>query len=198
VKALALAAIACLSCATVPTREDIPSADFLYYCWDTELRNATACEHPSRVRWAKLPVLVYSDPADLSNTWAAKAAISVWNEWLQKHMFAYTSDETMADVSISRGGPGYWVRAYAMHYMFLGVHKAKIVVYDSAIHDEETMAHELGHILGLAHDHADRRSIMYPTSARVVPWLQARDRAALKQMYRTKAVPYTKSNLAQF
>lgn len=45
------------------------------------------------------------------------------------------------------------------------------------------LAHELGHIVGLAHDSLNKRSIMYPNSGWVMPVVEPADKAILRARY---------------
>jgi len=167
------------SCGTVGYPPALPydarEATFFLSCWQPVGATLVpeACHSPTAVTWDYLPLLVHSD---LKNRLTVHRTIKVWNQWMGLEVFKYTERGTWADVQVIYGGEPLmpWL-AVTVFWTYDHRPHAGIQVFTRGLGAADTMAHEFGHVLGLAHDPNNNRSIMYPNAARVVPWLTPAD-----------------------
>ena len=177
------------SCATKKMVRNVilnPADETLEYCvgdadYNGPLLAPTSCDNPEVPKFDKYPIRVAAYPELVGTT---VAAIEVWNDWVGFDLFSYSHYDPEADIIVV---PDYnqhpRIRAYASHYKLEQRLRGLITTYPVAFDSVETMAHELGHIVGLAHDPDNIRSIMYPNSGRNVPWLEDIDRAIIRDLY---------------
>lgn len=135
---------------------------------------------------AQLPLRVYcSDPLLLGTT---IDAVQAWNAWMGVNFLTVSGNSLEADIFIF-GGESFRYNGVTQFYAvpieqrgkYRYAHVAKIELYNGST---ETLAHELGHAVGLAHDPGNERSIMHPYSLpRFLPGLEARDRRVLHRVY---------------
>jgi hypothetical protein len=175
-------------------------------CFDPEMTNIAlipeACKGKTKpaefIEWDHLPLGVYMDTENPKQVKAAVQAIDVWNSWLGFETFKLVTTADAADVILLDGGPHEMYRGmtlYARTDEGKGDLFSFVLIYDAALGDAGTMTHELGHVLGLEHDPDNSRSIMYPNTARYVPWLEPQDKLLLQSLYHAvgpKKVNYEK------
>lgn len=157
------------------------AGDPIYY----EDRSAkTACKTPETINWGQLPILVHISP-EMPVTpmlWA----FDVWEGWLGTEVFRLTPNSGDGIVEVMMNGDilDFGAAAFAPHYKdSKGKLHHYVIFWDPYQNDAEVIAHEFGHVLGLAHDKNDKRSIMYPRIGTVMPLLRAADREALCALY---------------
>ncbi len=145
------------------------------------------CKKPTIWKWDRLPVRVALDPdnlvvgAEFGPKEALSTAVRTWNEWLGFKVFEVVTDGDI-DVLVRAGE----ISAYA-GLALLGApdgHKLGMVfVFAGYETDVGVYAHELGHILGLAHDRDVRWSVMWPSAGEQIPRLTELDRKTLRYIY---------------
>lgn len=144
-----------------------------------------SCAHPEHIDWGSLPVpmaLVGDADPDV-----ALRAFAVWAEYLGQEVFRLVPIEdakvfVVVDIDVLAAVDCEGAAACAPHWKAEGELTAS-VVFDPAYYRVDVMVHELGHTLGLAHDHGMPRSVMYPSVSWYMPRLQAADRTALCDIY---------------
>jgi len=181
------------SCATSAPRAQWPKPnqnEILRYCWEpgAEQPSGWADEHGSCssgeswfLQWEGAPVKVTSVSEMEIMT---RAAVEEWNFMVGFELFTYKAEDLDAQVILLPGGPHQYWLGVARHFkdengdLFGG-----IFIFDGGMESLSTYVHELGHIVGLAHDPDNIHSIMYPSSARVLPSLEKKDRDLLRRRY---------------
>lgn len=147
----------------------------------------TSCDQPVRLLWPQLPVKAWIDPESINVTTALRA-FAAWEDWLGRPVFVLVPEPEDADVAIWADADyladcGISAAACAPHQQQLdGTIKAAIV-FDPEYVRVDVLAHELGHTLGLAHDHNNRRSIMWPDTEGYLLHLSDYDTALLQALY---------------
>lgn len=165
-------------------------------CWDSSGQahypekwgvNAP-CDSPRALRWTKAPKLVHWKMPSYFDSYADshRRAMDFWNKELGHEHFRPTSDESLADITIVVGSFGDGSGAMSTsHREVDGKISATITVKAPSdvrrwMLEEQ---HELGHVLGLAHD---QTGIMNPeldeTDGMRVWLLHEKDRTALTDL----------------
>lgn len=151
-----------------------------------------SCSNPVRLKWAKLPVKVHlagATPAD-----PFLRAFSAWEGWLGTPVFELvpeSGDDVVEAFVVDDETAMYFrmmgIAAMAPHWKRMnGTIKAEVWMSPLYYDNVEVIAHELGHILGLAHDHGNhnKRSIMYPGTSWYLPSVSNYDKRLLCALYR--------------
>lgn len=164
-------------------------SEVLKFCWlpgEPGPRNVLWCNKygvTKYVQWdhAPLTVSTFTDQDEV-----LKAAVKTWNFWVGFELFKYDHKNSHADVLIFRQAhypKNPMVIGLAQFVLVNGRQRGAITIYDGGVGSLNTMAHELGHIVGLRHDPDNIHSIMYPTTARHLPQLEGQDRKLLRDRY---------------
>lgn len=174
---LICAALFLMGCGPVPSAEKKRS----------QLINVSG-EGPTTFPNAQLPLRIYCDTEALEK--ATADAVKAWNDWMGIKFLTVSNNSLKADI--------YIFGDFSGHYFYNGLTKFVSVPFEERdsyrydyipviemyIKSTETLAHEIGHAVGLAHDPDNRRSIMHPYSnPRYLPTLEPRDRKALRRAY---------------
>lgn len=151
--------------------------------------------------WDHLPVLVIAEDSLAEET---SEAVEAWNSWLGFDVFRYDPKcNDKCDVVVFRNGDLPGVAAMAGFLTIEGRQVGTVRVFNGLESDDRSdiMAHELGHLLSLRHDADNPRSVMHPSSSPRVPYLEQRDRKALRRKYvhgrsndKAATVPQNKPN----
>lgn len=139
------------------------------------------CSAPSLVQWS-LPVEVYV-PDSYPSPLRMAQGLAVWDEWLGREVFRVVKSPEGADVLVTDGGPAVFAAGMATHMRVAGKVTFTLSMYQPYYDRPEIIAHELGHVLGLAHDDGNKRSIMYPGMEWYLPELTDADCDYLEAMY---------------
>lgn len=154
---------------------------------DTFPYQPKSCKKPTHWKWESLPVRVGLDlellepGEEFDPIYSLSMAVRTWNEWLGFQVFEVVT-EGQVDVLVRVGE----VSDYAGLAMLAapdGVQMGIVFVFKGYEADVLVYAHELGHILGLAHDRDTKHSVMWPTAGEQIPRLTPLDRAALRYLY---------------
>jgi predicted Zn-dependent protease len=139
------------------------------------------CDVVSRGQWDHYPVIVNAEGALISET---LEAIAGFNEQVGFTMFAFEVSNSDPDVIVVADGPNM-AAARAKHATIDGRHYGAVLVYNGLeLRDRsDIILHELGHIVGLKHDHENRNSLMFPSTATRVATLEKQDVRALRSIY---------------
>lgn len=188
-----------LACGIPPVQAPtMPSQPTLWLiCYDEEgnpeyyetPQKEYACDSPERVVWDGIPIKVYLHPSVTDATNAFLWAFKEWENWLGAPVFELVPDDGPGVVVAFQAKDPFGlfdgVAAMAPHkkledgsrehaVLFFGEHRFNPVI----------IAHEFGHVLGLAHDREDKNSIMFPSVGAIFPKLQADDYRVLCELYR--------------
>ena len=129
---------------------------------DTVVYDASKCDLPFTITWPSLPLRVKIDP-DLADGYKDSVvyATQFWKDQLDRPVFVLADDNE--DISIGLGDARNPYTAATSHYFVGGKLKARVDVNKpgdlTAVY--WIVAHEFGHVLGLAHDRVPG-SIMIP------------------------------------
>ena len=195
-KSLLIALIFLIGCVLKPAPRwpGDKKSEFLHVCWydgpSTSFAPAWLCQsdqQPEVIEWDSLPLRVTSDDRTSLST---ILAIGVWNEWLGFEAFVYEPLGMDPDVVVLYGGsvPPGGSNAAALT-MFEkrrsdGKQHSLVALFDAGVEQDRAYIHELGHVLGLAHDDNNRRSIMFPgLRGMFAPELEMQDYSALRHRY---------------
>lgn len=145
-----------------------------------------ACSNWEVIRWPSLPVPVYV--ANDVASGPVLAAFEAWEGWMGTPVFKMVPSPGPGVVSIEHGldeiGEILGAAAIAPHRKNKdGTLTHWVFFFGDYGENPAVVAHELGHVLGLAHDHHDKRSIMYPSQKWYLQRLQAVDKQALCRFY---------------
>lgn len=182
-----------ISCALKPSPK-WPAAwagEFLHVCWRdapaTSFAPAVDCDQPEIIEWGTDSPLVVT--SDVVTRFAAIEAVEIWNAWLGLEMFVYEVTTIDPDVVVLYEGLGPPQGDAAALTLFEKRHKdgkqhAIVIVFDAGMSESTAFTHELGHVLGLAHDKDNPGSIMYPSLRGMIsPGIEAQDFRALRHRY---------------
>lgn len=162
-------------------------------CWDEDgdillpsdtWPHAPRCDNPEYLVWpnGQVRLHVAESAKPHLEPWA-DTAIKQWNIWLGKEFFVKT--EFAYDVMMIYGGPHPYAAGWTMLQKEAGVLVGGIVLFDvSDAYKYEVILHEMGHILGLAHDVDDKRGyLMSPGATTQGTQIAPEDIKALRNLY---------------
>lgn len=167
-------------------REDKTEPTFWEMCYDVKGNPedyAGECEDPQIVDWGSLPIRLAIDESYPGEGEAVLKAVRVWNGWLGTDVFYVTPVDP--DVVVQMGelsilGPA----GRADHTRRFGKLKFTVTLFGEEYANRVSIVtHELGHVLGLAHDPGRHRSVMDPGGDWYMPWITDKDCVALRRMY---------------
>lgn len=151
-------------------------------CYVAEIPMAPGlCKNPTPIPWAKkLPIEVYIAD-DYPHPDIVRSVLVMWNRWLGQDVFVPAESVDSADVLIvARSGTGN-LAGLMQHVLENGRPLCLVSLFDEFEHDQEVIAHELGHVLGLDHDPDNKRSLMYPEASFERPSVTDADIVALRK-----------------
>jgi len=175
-------------------------ATFMDVCWvngaahypETPKDKASCPGGTEQLSWAKRSITIYwAMPKDFDVYLDShKEAMKWWNKQLGWKQFVSVSDDANPDVRIIHGSVSGKGAMSTSHTRSNGVMRATITVKQPGNIRQWMLEeqHELGHVLGLAHD---RRGIMSPsldeTEDQMKVWLlHDKDRDAIRDLYAAK------------
>lgn len=142
------------------------------------------CEDAQEINWGKLPIRLHIDPSYPDRGKTVLQAVRVWNGWLGTDVFFVTQNPVGADVVVRYQMGNLWDPAgMAEHVLRNGRPAFTVTMYGAYHNSTVIVAHELGHVMGLAHDPGRVRSVMHPSGEWYVPWLTKKDCRRLRQKY---------------
>ncbi len=137
-----------------------------------------ACTSPVVPTWETVPILVTAEPELEVRT---LKAIKTWNLWMGFELFQYTDDQSKPDIVVFYVAPHPIMSARVGQYTIDGKHVGAVLVYEKGV-EVRTLAHEFGHLLGLAHEHGNHYNVM--SYDRDLVWITPSDKAILLRQYR--------------
>ncbi len=181
-RALALTLVLLSGCATV-----IPESTFFGMCWVGNRAAYPVDPHPISYACSKPRVAYWEHLKErplrilvLDYKTEAEYAIKEWNR-VRKNTFVVT-DKPPFDVRIASESPRGKAAAITIHKKIEGELKAYIEVWRPGLYFDThfMLVHELGHVLGLAHDFYPR-SIMFPIVG--YGFISDADKKAIRRLY---------------
>ncbi len=139
------------------------------------------CSNPMLIEWS-LPVEVYVPPT-YPDQLRMFQGMAVWDYWLGREVFHVVEDPKLADVEVVDGGPAVFAAGRAMHTNVRGKIHFVLSMYGPYYDRPEVIAHEFGHVLGLAHDEGNKLSVMHPGMEWYLPSLTHADCTYLEGLY---------------
>lgn len=180
-----LAAFSFTACANPKTIKkalsDEPS-ELLEVCWpkDGQVDFGASCENPHPPEWKKFPIKVKALGL-IENT---VEAVNVWNDALGAQVFQYTGSGYAAEIGVVYKPEDPKAMLYNGEIDYFASEGEPMCLVSMYADRVDTLVHELGHCLGLAHDPDNNRSVMYPSSGgRVMPRVELKDVQLLKKRY---------------
>ena len=174
---------------TVPSPYETHDSEFLYWCekegvWPVSAEMPATCEpeNVSRGEWDHLPILVNAESSLMEET---MAAIQGFNDQLGFDMFEYQPGNMDPDIAVVVMGDHFYAAAEAKQITVDGRRYGAVLVYNGveANDRDDIMMHELGHLVGLRHDHDNKHSIMFPARGYRIARLEKQDVVALRSVY---------------
>ena len=162
------------------------SSQFLYWCeqqgeWPV-YESRPKCDKISRGLWDHLPITINAEPELLLET---LLAVDSFNDQVNFELFKFEIGNVDPDIIVIEDGAHWFAAAVAKHATFNGKHVGTVKVYNGVelLDREDIIVHELGHMVGLRHDHGNKHSIMFPSATYRVARLERVDIAALRTIY---------------
>lgn len=188
-KLVVLASLLVLACATPKVAQPALSNEpgLWKVCYDAQglVDNFDGeCEHSREITW-DLPVRVYV-PADYPDRLRVLESLAAWNDWLQADVFLATTNPVQPDVEVIVMSDNPVIAGLADHALVDGRVYFKVYIAQKYTARVDILAHEFGHVLGLAHDPGRKRSIMHPGAEWYLPRLSGNDCALLARKYKLK------------
>lgn len=199
-RALLIVAIAAvsLSCAHVSTREaktqSPPERVFWEMCFDEDGQPLLPsdspphkanpdCEKTFTLKFPSLPIHVrIADGSEAALPYVL-GSLESWNRAVGFELFALAQLDSEVDIVIFKEGAHPFLAGKAWPMLVDGEVKSVVFLYNDYWKKTDTIMHELGHAIGLAHDVDDEFSIMYPGPSPMLPAVQREDVWGLRMKY---------------
>lgn len=176
---LAFLQVCCLSRIPPPVEGE---ATFWYLC---ETEGVTVeCSEGEVVTWT-LPIKIAITDTALSA--ATSQAATAWNQWMGAEIFRPAKVGETVDVIVVAGQPNALLAGITD--ASLRRRPVMVTMFGPYVSRADVIAHELGHVLGLAHDQGTPWSIMDGSPSWVLPSLTLADCRALARKYHIRRPP---------